>query len=231
MLQLTGQGASSCKQFQVSRGLWSTCRTGKARLSLRFSLTDKLQWPHAVCTWPWQVLHGWVLTLSDFRATAKAKLWKDQSTQTKWKKQAPAGGTEASGKHPFKTAWGRMFFGKITVRNYILYLYMTEIFLNIHQLFLEAKSSTNTILNYIIKINLKIISFCNFLSWILLLLVLSIAYLCFQIVVATDLTFQFNFILILMKLRYNNLQWPVFNVAKYIGIAFFFNLAATDDWA
>lgn len=83
---------------------------------------------------------------------------------------------------------------------------MTEIFLNIHQLFLEAKSSTNTILNYIIKINLKIISFCNFLSWILLLLVLSIAYLCFQIVVATDLTFQFNFILILMKLRYNNLQ-------------------------
>lgn len=99
-----------------------------------------------------------------------------------------------------------MFFGKITVRNYILYLYMTEIFLNIHQLFLEAKSSTNTILNYIIKINLKIISFCNFLSWILLLLVLSIAYLCFQIVVATDLTFQFNFILILMKLRYNNLQ-------------------------
>ena len=83
---------------------------------------------------------------------------------------------------------------------------MTEIFLNIHQLFLEAKSSANTILNYIIKINLKIISFCNFLSWILLLLVLSIAYLCFQIVVATDLTFQFNFILILMKLRYNNLQ-------------------------
>lgn len=48
-----------------------------------------------------------------------------------------------------------MFFGKITVRNYILYLYMTEIFLNIHQLFLEAKSSANTILNYIIKINLK----------------------------------------------------------------------------